>query len=114
MNKEAQQKKTPYWRKAILEAMRSGHFTDAQANKAEDWTTCACGEQDPRIPRLFESRAPEDSKLRRLGSVFSVAVREDEVETAAELLDQIEERAAIVLRTALATFAIDPAPTVAV
>lgn len=71
-------------------------FTFADRVDATDWVTCACGEQDPRIPRE-ESGAPEDEQLLDLGVGFAEAVQDDDWALAREILFEIEERVAVIL-----------------
>ena len=40
---------TSHWGQRIIAAEeRGGKFTEEDANDSYDWTTCACGKQDPR------------------------------------------------------------------
>lgn len=93
---------TPYWTAAIevaranLAEGRGYGFTADQEEKAEDWQTCACGNQDPRIPR-DSNGMPLDVRLRMAGWAFWAAVQGDDVEAAAVALDQVEREAARVL-----------------
>ena len=64
--------------------------------KAATWVTCACGKQDPRIPRDWVG-APIDEELRNLGEAFPIAVGARDVPLARNILIQIEKRAAELL-----------------
>lgn len=117
---------TPYWTGVFKEAqqrMRAGDapFTSTQERSAAMWQTCACGRQDPRIPRTTNAGvfdgvahspfAPTDNALRREGMAFSRLVIEARrswregsrrvarnlVKRAREAMIRIEQRAAIVL-----------------
>lgn len=86
------------WRQIIATARRrKGGFTGLECEKAADWVTCACGRQDPRIPRGGMG-VPMDDELTRLGIVFSRAVAVQNFDLAEETLRRIDDRAAIVLR----------------
>ena len=61
------------WHERIELARNSLGFHKADCFLAQHWVTCACGEQDSRIPRDGE-KAPLDAQLRSLGSDFSAAV----------------------------------------
>lgn len=94
-------RKTPYWWAVIAEAKlrkKKGlpAFTYAHAAKAGDWQTCACGEQDPRIPRGHWG-GPLDDTLDELGMQFYRAVTTDSTNLATRTLLAIEKRAAEVL-----------------
>ena len=65
---EAGLSETP-WGKVIIQAEEGG-FTGKQQIIASQWTTCACGKQDPRIPR-DDKGTPVDAYLARLGISFS-------------------------------------------
>lgn len=84
------------WQQRIDRAAERGSFDDADLDLAANWVTCACGEQDPRIPR--KCGAPEDLELRLLGSDFSRAVQSDSFFEASKLLGLIERRAAELLK----------------
>ena len=95
--------KTPYWTKVIDRAIAKADaglpaFTDAQFKRAEDWVTCACGKQDPRIRRRDYSNAPHDGTLFLLGMSFSEAVENNWPIKAEKILAKIEKRAAVLLK----------------
>ncbi len=111
-------KHTPYWFKVIKTAIKRQRngltaFTESQKDKAENWVTCACGKQDPRIPREGDDAGrknrlrvhadwePEDAKLSRLGGYFADYVYSNRPQRALECLLAIEKRAAVVLARAL-------------
>lgn len=89
-----------YWGKRIIKAEKRGEFTEGDVKKAGSWTTCACGKQDPRIPR-DEEGAPCDVYLWELGLGFNGKVYTHQVVQAARTLVKIEKRAAIVLANTL-------------
>ena len=72
-------------------------FTTDDKNRAGDYVTCACGEQDPRIPRMADGQ-PLDAELAVTGAYFSGEVSICDIEEAERCLAQIEARAAEVLR----------------
>lgn len=85
-----------YWGQIITEAEKLGGFTLWDRKYANQWTTCACGKQDPRIPR--EGRgSPVDPTLFELGVSFSEQVYFDQILATAETLIKIEKRAIEVL-----------------
>lgn len=85
-----------FWGRRIRRARRRGFFTFREQNEAAQWTTCACGKQDPRIPRCAAGR-PIDSALENLGQRFYVCVEASNFHGAFETLKKIEIRAAQVL-----------------
>lgn len=111
-------KPTPFWnlRIAVAKEMkdRTGTgFTSDDEGKAQMWYDCACGNQDPRIPRYTAEEiekldkthpvnncsigAPKDRILARLGLQFADQVSEDNVNGASDTLDKIERRSATLL-----------------
>ena len=90
---EATPKKT--WWQRIDQAEQEGGFTSEDIWMAADWVTCACGEQDSRIPRNLG--APEDDVLYHLGGIFAVAVDNHNFAEARETLAAIEKRSAEIL-----------------
>ena len=50
------------WHERIARGIRHGGFTGKDKSLAANWVTCACGNQDPRIPRDDE-HAPIDDQL---------------------------------------------------
>jgi hypothetical protein len=60
------------------------------------WPECACGKQDPRIPRNSNG-SPKDAELFILGLSFSTAVNVGDYRRAEYLLTQIEKRAQEIL-----------------
>lgn len=92
------------WFVRIAEARERGVFTDQDKLDAADWTTCACGEQDPRIPRVGNTASdlyrPEDKLFAQLGVNFYFAVNRDEFDDAEKTLHAIERRATEVLQEA--------------
>jgi hypothetical protein len=99
---KAKRRPTPYWTRVIAQARERKKkglpaFTEAQKGLAGSWVTCACGKQDPRIPRIGPGK-PFDSILSMLGGEFDAAVAlGDDPDMAAQLLHRIEQRAAEVL-----------------
>lgn len=96
-----------FWGKRIVKAEKEGGFTANDRREAIQWTTCACGKQDPRVPRIKESAdythprkwvsegEPEDYWLSRWGGAFhDDAVKENDYSLASDLLIKIERRAA--------------------
>ena len=91
-----QPKKDTFWDLRIRAAEARGSFTEDDRRRATDWVTCACGQQDPRIPR-YESGGPVDEQLDTFGLDFAMAVRADNMAGARSLLAKIESRARAVL-----------------
>jgi hypothetical protein len=58
-----------FWGLRIIAWEVSGEREEECINDAEDWQTCACGKQDPRIPRGAFGE-PDDGQLEFLGVVF--------------------------------------------
>lgn len=85
------------WREIIDYARKRGFFTEQEKAWAGSWVTCACGEQDPRIPRSM-SGEPLDSALCAAGTNFSIAVGDDNLVRAKYWLKRIERHATRVLR----------------
>lgn len=96
------QNEAPFdWNKALANPpdYRSEEH-DRLAEKAESWTTCACGNQCAIIPR-FGAR-PEDAILASLGLSFYDEVSNGEWEKSKETLQAIEARSAILIQQELA------------
>jgi hypothetical protein len=73
-------------------------FRPADVKAAQTWVTCACGEQDPRIPRNKEAGyRPKDTILYDLGLDFFDAVNANHCDDADLILMQIEHRSAEIL-----------------
>lgn len=87
---------TPYWTEAIDAAEKRGGFTEEDKDNAREWPTCACGQQDERIPRE-EYGSPKDQQLAGDGVSFDQAVWFDDLDLAREVMGRIEARAAVVL-----------------
>jgi len=89
------------WAKRIEAARAKGTFAPEDRELANDWVTCACGEQDSRIPRYnntyFPSGQPRDRELANHGFEFLVAVNHNKSDDAAKVLDKIEIRSAQIL-----------------
>lgn len=91
------------WHQRIAAARERGTFLARDTKLAGDWATCACGEQDPRIPRyaaLDDSPAPLDDELENLGLDFLTAVEENSFDEAESVLARIEHRATEILAEA--------------
>lgn len=92
------------WIERIRAAEARGMFTQEDRNLAQSWVTCACGQQDPRIPRHKEAGdyisigEPKDAELARLGMQFAGDVEDDEIDLARITLDLIEHRAREILK----------------
>ena len=84
------------WGKRIIHIEETGKMLVEWLDEAWGWQTCACGEQDERIPRN-EDGCPFDEQLRRDGVEFPLYLQSNIVE-AARCLIRIEERAAEVLK----------------
>lgn len=98
---------TPYWTRVIERAKQRKReglqpFTKGQISKSATWVTCACGKQDPLIPRQPKDAmfgpVPIDQELRVAGSDFSVAVGRGDTSWAETILARIERRSAQILK----------------
>lgn len=87
------------WAERIDAAEQRSAFSEQDRDLAAEWVTCACGEQDPRLPRLY-GYVPKDMELRDLGGAFCAAVNEDKFGKARTCLARIEQRAAEILAAA--------------
>lgn len=87
------------WQERIELAKANGSFTTYDLARATGWVTCACAEQDPRIPRS-PGGAPLDPNLRHLGGLFAGAVATNLLRLAEKVLKQIEDRAAEIMKEA--------------
>jgi hypothetical protein len=91
------------WWERIEAAEARGRFTEADELLAADWVTCACGEQDDRIPRhgggsyRFAAGRPYDETLALLGRDFYQAVKRNNASYARRVLTRIEARSAKIL-----------------
>ncbi len=85
------------WHDRIQRAIKNGgRFLPDDITRACDWCTCACGEQDPRIPRLKDG-SPIDDEMWNHGEAFANAVNANKPEKAQYLLGEIEARGEIVV-----------------
>lgn len=107
----------PNWIERIEAARTRGAFDDCDRKQAQDWTTCACGSQDRRIPRYtaqdekagvqcawedgerdeVSRGVPRDAALRVLGTKFYTCIDQNLFTDAALCLLRIERRAGQVL-----------------
>jgi hypothetical protein len=93
-----------FWGLRIIAWEVSGERSKEAISAAWNWTTCACGQQDPRIPRHKDFHAPLDWKLQDLGLSFTTiwdGIPRDAFDAspfgAAQCLIAIEKRAAEIL-----------------
>lgn len=108
-----------HWGKILIDAYEEGRTEEHHVHEAGNWTTCACGKQDPRIPRItgpdaysYNRDEPLDHALKNLGMTFYDLIGDANtsrldfgrvsIVTAAQILVKIEERAAVVLFETLA------------
>ena len=85
-----------YWGKAIIKAEIKGEFSKHHNLMANDWPTCACGKNDPRL--MDGDDGPYDSELRELGLDFGLYIDDDDFFAAASCLLSIEKRAITLLQ----------------
>lgn len=85
------------WFERIEAARKRGYFTYDDRLAANEWPTCACGEQDEAIPRAAGHGRPRDPLLRVFGGQFAQEVASNEFGSALATLHQIEQRATEVL-----------------
>lgn len=95
------------WRERIVKARARGHFTNEEKALADDWGTCAVGEQAEAHPLVVRYQhgctclGPVDNTLYRLGSStlgFCLAVLVNRFDKADEYLDAIEDRVMVLKR----------------
>lgn len=63
---------------------------------AENWVTCACGNQCDVIPRDYFGE-PKDWELFELGHNFAKVIESKNISSAKEILKGIEERSAYLI-----------------
>lgn len=97
-----------FWFAQLIKVIETGDDLPADvAKKATRWQDCACGTQDPRIPRYTGKEAdsnrdawegmPKDMKLAELGLVFNREVGDRNYPMALVTLLRIEERSGEIL-----------------
>lgn len=84
------------WRERLIKAQSTG-ITLEMLHLADEWSTCAVGEQWKLHPQVVvlcnPSQTPMDHKLRQLGSLFSRQLHDNNfLYEAEQTLDQIEDR----------------------
>ena len=87
---------TTHWGLRIIKADQLCGCDGGDRMAGEEWPTCACGVQDPRL--MSPAGTPKDQELINLGFDFSDMVNTNEFELAAMYLIQIELRAAELVR----------------
>lgn len=92
------------WGKRLIRASVTGDFQPGEINDAAYWATCACGEQDPRIPR-HKNGCPVDDRLASYGCDFYEAVRNRQYMEAAKCLVCIEQISSTILAKETGKFA---------
>lgn len=85
------------WWRIIDEAEARRNLADGEFRLACDYVTCACGHQDPRIPRDPETACPLDDTLADLGLDFPDALMDREWDAARRILAKIEKRSTEIL-----------------
>jgi len=89
------------WGKRIITAELASEFTPDDIYLATQWTTCACGTADKRIPRYKNEDGdfvkPHDDQLQTLGYLFNREVNYNNFIGAAGTLIAIEVRSSIIL-----------------
>lgn len=85
------------WPIRIENARDRGEFSEDDKILCSDWVTCACGQQDARIPRDKVGQ-PLDRILVKLGMRFTQAVDINYFTMAESVLARIEDRAIEVIR----------------
>lgn len=71
-------------------------YVENLQNQAEDWVTCACGNECAIIPRTYDG--PDDYELNDLGCEFSSNIDDLDIEAAVSTLDAIENRSAELIK----------------
>lgn len=69
---------------------------DNAESLADSWVTCACGNQCDVIPRDYFGE-PKDWELFKLGNNFAKAIESKNINSAKEILKDIEERSAYLI-----------------
>lgn len=91
------------WHERINRTEQRGRFTEFDISLAASWVTCACGEQDTRIPRYgsttvtYSEFEPTDEILSTSGKLFFSAVMNNEFERSRKVLAAIETRSSEIL-----------------
>lgn len=89
------------WREQLVKAKQSGMSPNMQLC-AEDWTSCAVGEQRMLHPDVVRLRgctdAPADVTLLTLGLDFYAQIKTGRFEEAENILDRIEDRVLVLKR----------------
>lgn len=89
------------WNKAL--ANPPDQYTDEHQDlklQADDWVTCACGNQCAIIPR-YSAGGPRDDTLRHLGLKFSDNIYDADWPAAKQTLSLIESRATLLISAEL-------------
>lgn len=88
--------KKPFdWNEFLNREYRSNQEWIEAIDLADDWVTCACGNQCDVIPRV--DGRPLDDELSSLGVIFSTLVRSRDIKRSLEALYWIEKRTAELL-----------------
>jgi hypothetical protein len=101
MKTYAETKKKPKfnWYDFLNRAIK-GNITESEVADAQDdannWVTCACGNQCSIIPR-DEDGEPWDNTLSDLGSDFSYEIDDCKWKDALKILNKIEKRSALLI-----------------
>lgn len=85
------------WHERIDRAEKRKYFSKKDIDLALEWPTCACSEQDPRIPRTGDGQ-PLDDWLNRLGAEFACDVNDGDFQEARITIAAIEARATELLK----------------
>ena len=88
--------KNSFWGGRIEAARKRGMFNGKDCDLAHDWTTCACGKQDAKIPR-HSPGYPTDTRLFNLGVKFFSCIERNDFDLAESTLLKIEKRASEIL-----------------
>ena len=80
-----------FWGRRITLADKGKGFSKNDVERSGSWTTCACGKQDPNLPR-WENGEPQDALLAQIGVHFDLHVMGHNPLGAATTLVQIEQR----------------------
>ena len=79
------------WKQRIEEAKVRGKFSVEDKLFVASWSRCAVGEINLPISALNDDGSPKDILLCSLGSSFMIEVRDDNIERASELYEEIME-----------------------
>jgi TPR repeat protein len=85
------------WARRLIDAELKGHFIDQDYQESAVWYRCACADLGGHIITAPVTGRPLDSVLFDLGSDFSFAIANNDVDQATESFILIHQRSAEIL-----------------